>query len=134
MIFMTISSGGGGCSACPSLLALAKVFRVRRRGAGRFTMRMGPGTSFPSQRPRGCRVPEHTESSRSSGRPRRHPRQASFSLRVQLYTRPMMCPIGDISRRDPGVTIVEMGQFHVPARLTGPTGLTESTDLLVDTG
>jgi predicted aspartyl protease len=29
---------------------------------------------------------------------------------------------------------MEMGQFHVPARLTGPTGLTESTDLLVDTG
>lgn len=27
-----------------------------------------------------------------------------------------------------------MGLFHVPARLTGPTGRTEAVDLLVDTG
>ncbi len=27
-----------------------------------------------------------------------------------------------------------MGQFFVPVRLTGPTGRTEQTDLLVDTG
>jgi predicted aspartyl protease len=30
--------------------------------------------------------------------------------------------------------MADMGQFYVPARLTGPTGLSESAQLLVDTG
>ena len=46
----------------------------------------------------------------------------------------MAYPVRDIYAYPPEVYNPYMGHFQVPARLTGPTGLSEEVELLVDTG